>query len=72
VVLEAGDGAVFRSPGHYTVTNTATRRGQILALGAPVEAYKAPGGGGKAEAAPSGPARKAKRHRPRTTGPRSA
>jgi transcriptional regulator with XRE-family HTH domain len=69
VVLEAGDGAVFRSPGHYTVTNTATGRGQILALGAPAEAYKPPGGGEPAAAAP---ARKAKRRRPRTTGPRGA
>jgi transcriptional regulator with XRE-family HTH domain len=69
VVLEAGDGAVYRNPGRYTVTNTAAGRGQILALGAPVEAYKAPEGG---EAGPATPRRKAKRRRSRTARPRSA
>jgi transcriptional regulator with XRE-family HTH domain len=67
VVLEAGDGAVYRSPGHYTVTNTAAGRGQILAIGAPVEAFTARDGG-----APAAPRRKATRRRPRTAVPRSA
>jgi len=39
VVLEAGDGAVFRSPGRYTVTNVAPGRSQLIAVGVPVEAF---------------------------------
>jgi transcriptional regulator with XRE-family HTH domain len=66
VVLETGDGAVYRSPGHYTVTNTAAGRGQILALGAPVEAFTA-----RDEAEHAPPRRKATRRRPRTAAPRA-
>src|SRR5262249_24077198 len=39
VVLEAGDGAVFRSPGRYTVRNIAPTEGQVLAVGVPVDAF---------------------------------
>jgi transcriptional regulator with XRE-family HTH domain len=67
VVLEAGDGAVYRSPGHTTVTNTANGRGQLLAVGAPVEAFTACDATGRAPAR-----RKAKRRRPRTAGSQSA
>jgi transcriptional regulator with XRE-family HTH domain len=67
VVLEAGDGAVYRSPGHTTVTNTADGRGQLLAVGAPAEAFAARDGGRPAPAR-----RKAKRRRPRTAGSQSA
>jgi transcriptional regulator with XRE-family HTH domain len=67
VVLEAGDGAVYRSPGHYTVTNTADGRGRLLGVGTPAEAFTARDGDGPAPAR-----RTAKRRRPRTAGPRRA
>jgi transcriptional regulator with XRE-family HTH domain len=39
VVLAAGDGAVFRSPGRFTVTNVASGPGQLMTVGVPVEAF---------------------------------
>lgn len=69
VVLEAGDGAVYRSPGHYTLTNTAEGPGQILGVGTPVEAFTGRDGG---RPAPAPARRKAERRRPRTAGTQSA
>ena len=43
VVLEAGDGAVFRSPGRFTVTNVADGPGQLMTVGVPVEAFASSG-----------------------------
>jgi XRE family transcriptional regulator, regulator of sulfur utilization len=57
VVLEAGDGAVFRSPGRYTVCNIAPGQGQVLAVGVPVEAFTG-SDGAHAEAAPRRAARR--------------
>jgi len=59
VVLEAGDGAVFRSPGRYTVTNVASGQGQLIAVGVPVEAFAGASNGVRAEPAP-----KAQKKRP--------
>jgi len=59
VVLEAGDGAVFRSPGRYTVTNVAPGRSQLIAVGVPVEAF-AGSTGARAAPAPA-PKRTARR-----------
>jgi transcriptional regulator with XRE-family HTH domain/mannose-6-phosphate isomerase-like protein (cupin superfamily) len=67
VVLGPGDGAVYRSPGHYTVTNTAPTRGQILAIGAPVEAFKAHDAGASATPASR---KRTTRRRPPATGSR--
>ena len=58
VVLEAGDGAVFRNPGRYTVRNVAPGQGQVLAVGVPVEAF-AGSDGVRAEPAPNHAARRA-------------
>jgi transcriptional regulator with XRE-family HTH domain len=47
VVLEAGDGAVYRSPGHYTLTNTAEGPGQILGVGPRSRPSRAATGAGR-------------------------
>jgi transcriptional regulator with XRE-family HTH domain len=64
VVLAAGDGAVFRSPGRFTVTNLAPAQGQLIAVGVPVEAFAA-AGGARAEPAP----KRAKRRAAAAAGP---
>jgi XRE family transcriptional regulator, regulator of sulfur utilization len=61
VVLEAGDGAVFRSPGRYTVTNVASGPGQLIAVGVPVEAFAGASNGARAEPASKATQRAARR-----------